>query len=143
MYARGTITGITRGTRKEHIIRAALESIAYQSKDVFDAMVSDAGTGIKELRVDGGVSNSRFVMQFQADLLGVPVIRPKNTETTALGAALLAGLGVGLWDSVDEIRDMLAVDTVFTPKMDEEQRSRLYETWKKAVERSKNWETNP
>ena len=143
MYARGTITGITRGTRKEHIIRAALESIAYQSKDVFDAMVSDAGTGIKELRVDGGVSNSRFVMQFQADLLGVPVIRPKNTETTALGAALLAGLGVGLWDSVDEIRDMLAVDTVFTPKMDEEQRNRLYETWKKAVERSKNWETNP
>ena len=82
-------------------------------------------------------------MQFQADLLGVPVIRPKNTETTALGAALLAGLGVGLWDSVDEIRDMLAVDTVFTPKMDEEQRNRLYETWKKAVERSKNWETNP
>lgn len=143
MYARGTITGITRGTKKEHIIRAALESIAYQSKDVFDAMVSDAGTGIKELRVDGGVSNSRFVMQFQADLLGVPVIRPKNTETTALGAALLAGLGVGLWDSVDEIRDMLAVDTVFTPKMDEEQRNRLYETWKKAVERSKGWETNP
>ncbi len=140
MYARGTITGLTRGTKKEHIIRAALESIAYQSKDVFDAMVSDAGTELKELKVDGGVSNSSFVMQFQADILGIPVIRPGISETTALGAAFLAGLGIGLWTSKDDIRDKWTVGRVFMPAMDKEQGNILYETWKRAIGRAMDWE---
>ncbi len=140
MYARGTMIGLTRGTKREHIIRAAMESIAYQSKDVFDAMVSDAGIELKELKVDGGVSNSDFVMQFQADILGIPVIRPKTIETTALGAAYLAGLGAGVWNTAEEIRNKWSAGKTYIPAMDEEQRRVRYETWERAVCRSMDWE---
>lgn len=139
MYARGTIVGITRGTGREHIIRATLEAIAYQSRDVFEAMSAESGIPLKELKVDGGASNSNFLMQFQADLLGVPVNRPKITETTALGAAMLAGLGSGFWSSIDELATRRAVDRVFLPGMEKDLAEQKYRLWKRAVERAKNW----
>ncbi len=139
-YARGTIVGITRGTTKAHIARAALEAVAYQSAELLEAMQKDSGAKLKELRVDGGASNNDLMMQFQADILGVPVVRPKVTETTALGAAYLAGLAVGFWKNTDEIAHQWQVDKRFEPQMDEATRAKLMKKWKKAVERSREWE---
>lgn len=142
MYARGTIVGITRGTRKEHIVRAVLESIAYQSRDVIEAMAADSALPLKEIKADGGASNNNFLMQFQADILGVSVKRPKVTEITAFGAACLAGVGAGIWRDVEEIAEKgkANVDRVFKPGMDNAQRESKYADWKRAVERSMNWE---
>ena len=138
-YARGTLIGITRGTTKAHIARAALEAIAFQSAELLEAMQKDSGDKLKELRVDGGASNNDLMMQFQADILGVPVVRPKVTETTALGAAYLAGLAVGYWKSTDDIAHQWKEDKRFEPQMDEAERQRLMARWKKAVERSRAW----
>jgi len=140
MYARGIIIGITRGTRREHIIRATLESIAYQSRDVFEAMELDSGSKLKELKVDGGASVSPFLMQFQSDILGIPVKRPVISETTALGAAYLAGLGAGLWNSKSDIAREWKLGKKYTPKMDASSRERKYSGWKKAVERAMAWD---
>ena len=138
-HARGTITGITRGTSTAHIARAALESIAFQSADLLRAMVNDSGIALKELRVDGGASVNSLLMQFQADILGVPVVRPKITETTALGAAYLAGLAVGYWDSLEEISEQWSIDRRFEPGMDDQKIQQHYAGWHKAVERAKGW----
>ena len=140
MYARGTIVGITRGTRPEHIIRAAQESIAYQSADLVLAMEMDTGTQMNGLRVDGGASRDGFLMQFQADILGKPVLRPVIRETTALGAAYLAGLAVGVWQDQAEISALWHCDSTFAPSMPEEQRLKLLRGWNKAVGRSLRWE---
>src|SRR3954451_21687737 len=139
-YARGTIVGITRGTSAAHIARAALESIAYQVADLLDAMAADSGIALKELRVDGGAATNDMLMQFQADLLGVPVVRPAVTETTALGAAYLAGLAVGYWPSVDAITGQWRVDRRFEPAMPRSVVSALRERWSDALGRSKGWE---
>jgi glycerol kinase len=139
-YARGTIVGITRGTTSGHLARAALESIAYQVADLLDAMSADAGIPLKELRVDGGAATNNTLMQFQADLLGVPVVRPAVTETTALGAAYLAGLAVGYWPSADAITGQWNVDRRFEPSMPRTEASTLRERWSAALERSKGWE---
>ncbi len=139
MYARGTIVGLTRGTGKAHITRATLESIAYQTRDVLDAMQSDSGIELKALKVDGGAVGNNFLMQFQADILNVPVSRPKVTETTALGAAYLAGLAVGFWKDQNELAEKWAEDKRFTPTMEEDAREELYRGWKRAVERSRGW----
>lgn len=140
MYARGAIVGLTRGVGREHIIRAALESIAYQSRDVIDSMVKDSGIPLPELRVDGGASVNNFLMQFQSDIIGQVVIRPKVAETTALGAALLAGLAVGFWNSKEEIASAWSDEKRFTPSMSEDTRHKLYQNWKKAVSRTQDWE---
>ncbi len=140
MYARGTIVGLTRGANRNHLIRATLESIAYQTRDVLEAMQEDSGIDLKTLKVDGGAVANNFLMQFQADILGVPVDRPEVTETTALGAAYLAGLAVGFWASKEEIAKKWAVDKSFEANMDDESRSKLYKGWKKAVDRSMKWE---
>jgi glycerol kinase len=142
-YARGGILGLTAGTGKNHMIRATLESIAYQSRDVVEAMAADEGTdltGLQTLRVDGGACANNFLMQFQSDILGVPVERPKITETTALGAAYLAGLAVGYWKSLDEVSDRWELDRRFEPSMPADRRDELYGNWKRAVERVSNWE---
>src|SRR3954469_13067041 len=139
-YARGTIVGITRGTTAGHIARAALESIAYQVADLLDAMRMDAGVPLTELRVDGGAAVNNTLMQFQADLLGVPVVRPAVTETTALGAAYLAGLAVGYWPSADAITGQWKVDRRFEPAMPRGAATALRARWTAALERSKNWE---
>ncbi len=131
---RGAVFGLTRGTSKEHFIRATLESLAYQTKDVITAMEEDSGIELKTLRVDGGVVKNNFLMEFQSDLLNVPVERPVVNETTALGAAYLAGLAVGFWDSMEEIAQQWSVDKTFSPSMDETNRDTLYKGWKKAVE---------
>lgn len=138
-YARGTLIGLTRGTNRSHIARAALESIAYQSTDLLRAMESDAGITLKEMRVDGGASVNDLLMQFQADILDKPVVRPKITETTALGAAYLAGLAVGYWESIDEIQQKWQVDKTFEPKMEKKEREKLMKNWHRAVDRAKNW----
>lgn len=135
-YASGTIIGIGRGTTKGHIARAALESIALQTTDLMRAMNADTGVPLRELRVDGGATANDTLMQFQADLLGVPVHRPANLETTALGAAFLAGLAVGFWNSTDEIQRVQGEGTLFTPQRDYDA---LYARWKEAVERAKGW----
>lgn len=140
MYARGTIVGLTRGANKNHIIRATLEAIAYQTKDVLNAMHEDSGIELSTLKVDGGATANNFLMQFQSDILGVDVARPEITETTALGAAYLAGLAVGFWDSRDTIRDNWAVERVFKSNLEQSKRDELYDGWKRAVDRSKNWE---
>jgi len=140
MYARGTILGITRGTTQAHIARAALESIAYQTKDVLECMEKDSGIELKELRVDGGAAANEFLMQFQADILGVPVVIQASTETTALGAAYLAGLAVGFWKDQSQIATNYKVKRKFVPRMSFKQRESLYRKWKKAVERAKGWE---
>ncbi len=140
MYARGTIVGLTRGSNKNHIIRATLESIAYQSKDVITAMEMDSGIELTTLKVDGGATANNFLMEFQSDILGTEVQRPQVTETTALGAAYLAGLAVGFWKSKNEITENWAVDRTFTPKMSEEASKSLYKDWLRAVERAKKWE---
>ena len=139
MYARGCIIGITRGTRREHIIRAAQESIAYQSYDLMKAMEKDTGMELRELKVDGGASRDTFLMQFQSDILGCEVRRPTIRETTALGAAYLAGLAVGVWKDKDEIRSMWNCDVTFSSKMGEEKRRELLCGWHKAVGRSLGW----
>ena len=140
MYARGAILGLTRGANKNHIIRATLESIAYQTKDVLKAMEEDSGIKLNGLKVDGGAAANNFLMEFQADILGEVVKRPTVLETTALGAAYLAGLAVGFWESKEEIKQKWVLDQEFTPNMSEEDRNKKYAGWLKAVERSKNWE---
>ena len=137
MYARGTVVGLTRGSSRAHLCRAVLEGIAYQTADLIAAMERDAGAKIPALRADGGASVSDFMMQYQADLLGVPVERPQVVETTAWGAACLAGLGVGLWSSPQEIARQRLPGKVYTPGTD---RSREYARWHRAVERAKQWE---
>ncbi len=139
-YARGTLVGLTRGSTAAHIARAALEAIAYQVADLLIAMRQDAGLEIPELRVDGGASANDLLMQFQADILGVPVVRPQVTETTALGAAYLAGLAVGYWDDEREITQNWSEDRRFEPNMAASERERLLKGWRRAVERSKGWE---
>lgn len=139
MYARGTIVGLTRGAKREHIIRATLESIAYQTRDVLEAMQEDSGIKLQALKIDGGASANNFLMQFQSDILGVPVDRPQVIETTALGASYLAGLAVGFWNSKEEIEKNWNVDKHFEPAMDNEKREKLYKGWKKAVERAMKW----
>jgi len=138
MYSRGTLVGLTRGANRAHIVRAALESIAYQSADVIEAMESDASIKTVALRVDGGASANSFLMQFQADLMNADVIRPQVIETTAMGAAMLAGRAVGLWTDND-LRNLQSVDREFIPVMDERQRALLLHHWRRAVERSKGW----
>ena len=139
MYARGAIVGITRGTRPEHIIRAAQESIAFQSADLVLAMEMDTGAKMTELKVDGGASRDRFLMQFQADILGKQVRRPMIRETTALGAAYLAGLAVGVWKDREEIRQLWHCDSTFEPSRDEAWRNAQFKGWNKAVGRSLHW----
>lgn len=138
-YARGILIGITRGTKAAHIARAALESIAYQSLDLLHCMTADAGIKIGELRVDGGATANDTLMQFQADILGVPVARPPVRETTALGAVYLAGLAVGCWKGVDEISRRVPVEKRFLPMMGREEVDRLTRGWRRALERSRNW----
>jgi glycerol kinase len=134
--ARGMITGITRGTGKQHVVRAALEAMCYRTKDVVDAMVQDCGLPLVEMRVDGGASANDFLCQFQADMLGVKVVRPRDVETTARGAAYLAGLGAGFWADVAEIEGALDIDRSFVPSIDEDTRRRLYDEWLGAVRRA-------
>nr|WP_326126049.1 glycerol kinase GlpK [uncultured Oscillibacter sp.] len=140
MYARGAILGLTRGTGREHIIRAALESIAYQTGDVLSAMEEDTGIRLRELRADGGASANDFLMQFQADIVGGTILRPVVRETTALGAAYLAGLAVGVWGGLEEIRSQWTLDRRFDPAISREERERLRRGWARAVERAKGWE---
>ncbi|WP_291580145.1 glycerol kinase GlpK [Clostridium sp. UBA6640] len=140
MYARGAIFGLTRGANRNHIIRAALESIAYQTKDVIDAMIEDTGLELEDLKVDGGASSNGFLLQFQSDILGKIVRRPLIRETTALGAAYLAGLAVGFWKDKEEIMDKWNVDNEYTPNLDDETRQKLYKNWRKAVVRAQEWE---
>jgi glycerol kinase len=139
-YARGAIVGLTRGATAGNIARAALESIAYQTADVLAAMESDAAIRLKELRVDGGAARNDALMQFQADVLGVHVVRPRILETTALGAAYLAGLGTGYWKSAEELTTQWQTERVFEPTMDRGRAAGLLAGWRKAVERSKDWE---
>lgn len=139
MYARGAILGLTRGAGRNHIIRAALESIAYQTGDVLHAMEEDTGLSLRELRVDGGASSNNFLMQFQADIVGRTIRRPKIRETTALGAAYLAGLATGVWSGPEEIRSQWTLDRVFEPQMSAGERETLQRGWHRAVERAQGW----
>ena len=139
MYARGTIVGLTRGVKREHVARAVLEAIAYQMTDLLEAMKADSGIALSELRVDGGASVSDIMMQIQANLIRTKVNRPKMVETTALGAAFLAGLAVGFWQSQEEIEEMRQVDKIFEPKMILEERDKLYRGWLRAVDRARGW----
>ena len=139
MYARGAIVGLTRGSTRAHIVRAALEGIAYQVKDLLDAMEKDAGAQLSVLRVDGGASVSNFLMQFQADILRRPIDRPRMVETTAFGAAFLAGLSAGIWTDLRELSAIRASERVFQPAMPEEEAALYHARWLKAVERSRNW----
>ncbi|MFZ3439281.1 glycerol kinase GlpK [Vibrio harveyi] len=138
-YARGTIVGLTRGVNSNHIIRATLEGIAYQTRDVLDAMQADSGIKLANLRVDGGAVANNFLMQFQSDVLNTEVHRPQVTEVTALGAAYLAGLAVGFWNSIDELQDKAVLDRTFEPHDDEEKRNRRYKGWKRAVKCAQTW----
>ncbi len=139
-YARGAIVGLTRGANRDHIVRATLESIGYQTRDVVDCMERDSGIETMELMVDGGASSNDFLMQFQADILGVPVLRPKIVETTARGSAFLAGLAVGFWSSRKELENAFELDRRFEPEYTEEKRDALYRGWQKAVEKARDWE---
>ena len=136
--ARGLITGLTRATGKAHLVRAALESIAYQTRELVDAMEADAGQALSELRVDGGAAVNNFLMQFQADILGRPIVRPADVETTALGAAYLAGLACGFWKSVEEVESFWRAERRFEPSMDAGKRERLNGEWKEAVARTRS-----
>lgn len=140
MYARGTIVGLTRGSNRNHIIRAALESIAYQSKDLIDAMKEDSRLDLTSLKVDGGAVANNFLMQFQSDILNIEVLRPEIIETTALGAAYLAGLATGFWKDKEEIIKKQKLNRKFLPNLSEELRSKYFKGWKKAVEKAENWE---
>jgi glycerol kinase len=139
MYARGAMFGVTRGTSRAHIVRATLESIALQSLDVVETMASAAGAPLAELRVDGGAAANDLLMQIQADVLGRPVVRPTLTETTALGAAYLAGLGAGVWPGIDALQQHWQVDRTFTPRMKDAEREAMIRRWRRAVERTKGW----
>jgi glycerol kinase len=139
-YARGAILGLTRGSGRAEITRATLESVAYQTRDVLEAMQADSGVTLTELRVDGGMVANNFLMQYQADILGVPVERPQVAETTALGAAYLAGLAVGYWKDLNEVKQNWALDRKFEPQMDAAARDAAYAGWKKAVQRALDWE---
>ena len=139
MYARGVLVGLTRGTRRDHIIRAAQESIAYQVADLVHAMESDTGVPLTQLKADGGASRDQFLMQFQADIIDREVRRPAIRETTALGAAYLAGLATQVWKDTDEIRNLWMCDTNFAPRMEAAERERLMAGWHKAVGRSRDW----
>ncbi|MEZ6082327.1 MAG: FGGY-family carbohydrate kinase, partial [Pirellulaceae bacterium] len=138
-YARGSISGLTRGATAAHIARAALESIAFQTADVLAAMRADANIKIRSLRVDGGAARNDLLMQFQADVLGVPVVRPKTFEATALGAGYLAGLAVGYWKSRDELTEQWQIDRTFEPAMPQAQVAELRGQWQKALQRAKQW----
>ena len=140
MYARGCLVGITRGTTKAHLARAALEAIAYQCLELSEAMEQDWGAPLPALQADGGASQSQFLMQFQADLLQKPVLRPAVLESTALGAAFLAGICIGFWDNTDQLRQIRALGALFQPQMDDATRTHLIAGWKKAVQRSLHWE---
>ena len=139
MNARGMIIGLTRGTTKAHIVRATLDSLAYQTRDVLGAMEADSGNRLAALKVDGGAVANNLLMQFQADLLGVPVDRPQITETTALGAAYLAGLATGVWSSKEDLKKSWQLDTRFAPSLDQQEADKLYKGWKKAVKHAANW----
>jgi len=141
MYARGLLIGLTRGTSRAHIVRAALEAMAYQTCDVVNRMVAAGGVPVSVVRVDGGAAVNNLAMQFQSDMLQVPVQRPQVVETTALGAAYLAGLAVGYWESQDQIVANWCLDCTYTPQMSVEQRDRLYRGWQEAVRRSRAWAT--
>jgi glycerol kinase len=138
MYSRGAIFGLTRDTGKEHIIKATLESLAYQTKDVLNAMQEDSGVLLSTLKVDGGACANDFLMQFQADMLGSAVERPTVIESTALGAAYLAGIKAGIWEKETILKNRI-IDKTFIPSIDNDDRERLYSGWKKAVERTLNW----
>jgi glycerol kinase len=142
-FARGSIAGITRGTTRGHIARAALEAIAFQSAEVLQAMQQDAGQPLLELRVDGGASRNDFLMQFQADLLGVSVVRPEVTETTALGAAFLAGLAAGVWRSTDELGARWRAERRFEPRMGRDEAAARMLEWSRAVQRARGWIEEP
>jgi glycerol kinase len=137
--ARGVIVGLTRYVNKSHLCRAALEATAYQTREVLDAMEKDSGVKLAALKVDGGMVVDDLLMQFQADILGVPVVRPKVAETTALGAAYAAGLAVGFWDNLEDLRKNWGVDKIWEPQMDADTRARLYKGWLKAVQRTLGW----
>jgi glycerol kinase len=137
--ARGTIVGMTRGTRKEHIVRATLESIAYQTRDIAEAMEADSGVETTTLRVDGGAVKNNFLCQLQADIIQTEIARPEVDETTALGSAYAAGLAVGYWDTLDELRDNWQIDREFEPEMDAEKANKMYSRWDDAVEKSLDW----
>ena len=141
MYARGLLIGLTRGTSRAHIVRAALEAMAYQTCDVINSMIAAAGVPVSVVRVDGGAAVNDFAMQFQSDMLQVPVQRPQVVETTALGAAYLAGLAVGYWESQDQIAANWRLDRTYTPQMSVDRRDRLYRGWQEAVRRSRAWAT--
>jgi glycerol kinase len=138
-FARGIIVGITRGTSAGHLARASLESISYQTMDVVEAMEADSGIATTELRVDGGATVNHMLMQFQSDILNTRLVRPKVSETTALGVAYLAGLAVGFWDDLDEIKEQWQVARIFEPSMDGDCRAALIKTWHKALQRSRSW----
>ena len=138
-YARGTIVGITRGVNKYHIIRATLESLAYQVNDVLQSMKADSGIQLAALKVDGGASANNFLMQTQADIIDAPVNRPKCVETTAMGAAYLAGLAVGYWSSKEEVLKNWAIDRTFDPKITQEERTKRIRGWEKAVKYAYGW----
>lgn len=140
MYARGAIVGLTRGSTKAHIVRAALEGIAYQVKDLLDAMEKDSGEELSVLRVDGGASVNNFMMQFQSDILRKPIDRPKMVETTAFGAAFLAGLATGVWNDISDIKAIRESDRIFEAQMEAEKAEKLHKTWLRAVERAAKWE---
>ncbi len=140
MYARGAIVGLTRGSTKAHIVRAALEGIAYQVKDLLDAMEKDSGEALSVLRVDGGASVNNFMMQFQSDILRKPIDRPKMVETTAFGAAFLAGLAAGVWNDISDIKAIRESDRIFEAQMEAEKAEKLHKTWLRAVERAAKWE---
>ena len=137
--ARGLITGLTRGSNAAHIARAALDSIAYQTMDVLKAMEADSGISIKELRVDGGGTVNDLLMQFQSDILNTTVVRPVITETTALGAAYLAGLAVGYWENIEDIQNQWQIDKTFSPSMEELERTKLSKEWQRSVRAAKAW----
>jgi len=139
MYARGLVIGITRDTTRNQIVRAALESICLQTADVLEAMTRTTGSQLRSLKVDGGASVNNFLMQLQADILGLPIERSAIAETTALGAAFLAGLAVGLWDDLGQLKTLRKVDRVFKPAMDEDIRAQIRLGWKRAVQRALNW----
>jgi glycerol kinase len=140
MYARGAIVGLTRYVDRRHLVRATLESVCYQTLDVAEAMEQDSGVPVKTLKVDGGMVQNSFLMQLQADILGTPVVRPTVSETTALGASYAAGLAVGFWSSLDELRSNWQVDRTWEPGWSDEQRQAGRANWKKAVERTRDWE---
>jgi glycerol kinase len=139
MYARGILIGITRGTNKYHITRAALESIAYQTKDVVKTMAIDSGMELKCLRVDGGAAKNNFLMQFQSDILQIPIDRSQVNEITALGVSYLAGLGAGLYSGIKDIESLWKLETRFTPALNQATAEKLYSRWEMAVDRAKGW----